>query len=79
MVRFFFDDMEGESSRKKSFSTLDVRARRFIVRSPNIAAMSSSNRRAQNTAGPSLDAGTVRQYWAHFQEMERLREEQSAC
>ena len=29
--------------------------------------------------GPSLDARVVRQYWLHFQEMERLREEQSTC
>ena len=74
-------------AKKKAFSTLDVRGqqhRQQHVRGPAAAGagqMAARRRGAEAAAqeGPSLDARVVRQYWLHFQEMERLREEQSTC
>ena len=92
-LRFAFEDDERERrlqpnlAKKKAFSTLDVRAgqqqhQQAIGGSRGTpAAGQAAGRRRAGAAeeGPSLDARVVRQYWLHFQEMERLREEQSTC
>ena len=86
-LRFVFEDDEcgggrqlQPSAKKKAFSTLDVRAQQTASAATS-AAMGQAGRRrpAEAEEGPSLDARVVRQYWLHFQEMERLREEQSTC